>query len=135
MANQVNVELVEIPFSNIPGDITFQLNYQENLNATTETASVANEANREAENANTRNNEQDQELAAQAETIKTTQEQLSNALTEVGELSEDVVQVTQDLTDHVNSNSQHGVTGDNVIFSNNSKLKSNRVIHRANIRD
>lgn len=114
MANQANVELTDLLFQDIPGTKIFQLSYTENLNATTETAEVANEANREAENANTRNNEQDREIAANSDAINITQKQLSNVLLEVSEISGDVEQVEQGLNNHVSSNSQHGVTGDNV---------------------
>ena len=107
MANQVNVELVDLLFKDIPGTQIFQLSYTENLNATTETAEVANEANREAESANTRNDEQDRELASQAEKIETTQQQLSNAISGVSENK-------QAIETHIASNSQHGVTGNNV---------------------
>lgn len=121
MANQVSVELLEIPFSAIPGEDLFKLNYQENLNANVEVAEVANEANSIAEKADERNGEQDKildeyekRISDNSSRINRNSNDISNNTQAIQGNTNEINATKQALSNHTTSNSQHGVTGVNV---------------------
>ena len=113
---QASVSLEEVQWSLLPSDwpLVLKEDWQNKTEGLNETAEVANEANVAANNALDVNEQQDIDIGKNRERVKEVTGNLSRLSSVVAENKSSIETNAQNLTDHENETSAHGVTGNNV---------------------